>query len=90
MSAFAWHDAAGAVGVAAIAGSYLLLQLGRLDPRSPAYSGANALGAALVLLSLVYRFNLAAFLVEAFWLGASLFGLARSVRRRREPPQRPA
>lgn len=86
MATIHWSDLAGGVGVAAIAGSYLLLQLGRLDARRPAYSAANALGAALVLLSLAYRFNLSAFVVEVFWLGISLLGLARALRRRGPDP----
>ena len=81
---FAWHDAVGSVGVALIVAAYFLNQLGRLDSHSPRYQLANAAGAAAVLLSLVYEFNLSAFLVETFWLIISLFGLARQKSRPRE------
>ena len=73
----AWHDVIGAMGVALIVGSYFLLQTGwfRAGFR---YSVANALGAAMILYSLVFNFNLAAFMVEAFWLAISIYGIRRS------------
>lgn len=80
----AWHDVVGTLGVAAVVGSYLLLQLGRLDPKSLGYSLANALGAGLVVLSLAYDFNLSAFVIEAFWVVVSLVGVWRWWHRRRE------
>lgn len=77
----AWHDAAGALGVACIVGSYLLLQLERLDARGLVYSSVNALGAGLVLVSLCFEFNGPAAAVEGFWLLISLLGIARALRR---------
>ena len=77
------HDVVGTIGVTAIVSAYLLLQLGRLHAASRAYSAINALGAGLVLWSLVFDFNLAAFLVEAFWLAISIFGFTRGMRVRR-------
>lgn len=82
-AAFGWHDAAGIVGVAAIVGSYLALQLGRMDGRGTAYAAINATGAALILLSLAFDFNLSAFVVESFWLAISLIGVGRGLLRRR-------
>lgn len=75
-----WHDVVGALGVAAIVGSYLLLTLGKVPSQGRAYPLANALGAGLILVSLFYDFNLSAALVEGFWLVVSLIGLARSGR----------
>ncbi|HEV7394929.1 MAG TPA: hypothetical protein VGN86_00345 [Pyrinomonadaceae bacterium] len=74
---YGWYDLAGNVGVAMMVGAYLLLQLGKLKITDLSYSLINALGAALVLISLLYNFNLSAFLVEAFWLLISLFGLIK-------------
>ena len=79
---FAWYDVVGTVGVLCIVGSYLLLQLGKLDAAALAYSLVNALGASLVIVSLCFEFNASAFLVEAFWLLISLVGIAKGVRRR--------
>lgn len=71
-----WFDVLGLVGVALILLAYLLLQLRRIDPQSAAFSGLNAVGAALVLLSLYYDFNLPAAVIEGAWLLISLYGLA--------------
>ena len=78
-----WHDLAGSAGVLLIVGAYLFLQLERFASNAISYLVANALGAALILLSLTLEFNLSAFLMELFWLAISLFGL---VRRMRVPP----
>lgn len=74
-----WFDLAGFVGVALIVIAYLLLQLNKLPSSAPAYSLLNAIGAFLVMVSLVFDFNLSAFLMEAFWFLISLFGLFRAI-----------
>lgn len=73
-----WFDLAGFAGVALIVIAYLLLQLNKLPSSAPAYSLLNAIGAFLVMVSLVFDFNLSAFLMEAFWFLISLFGFFRS------------
>jgi hypothetical protein len=83
-AAMHWYDLAGNVGVTLIVAAYLLLQLERVTSNSLPYLAANATGAALILLSLFYEFNLPAFLMEAFWLAISVMGL---VRRAIRPPQ---
>lgn len=82
-------DLAGLIGVVLIAAAYVALQGGRIDPLAPAFSAINAAGAALVLVSLAFEFNLAAALIEGFWLATSLWGLARSIARRRTTPASP-
>ncbi len=77
LQSYGWPDIAGNIGVALIVISYFLMQIGRLDGQSRGYALTNAVGAGLVILSLVFRFNLSAFLVEAFWLLISLIGLVR-------------
>ena len=77
-----WYDFAGSVGVVLIVAAFLLLQLDRVASNSLAYLSANAVGAALILLSLLYEFNLSAFLMEVFWLAISLLGLGRRMRAR--------
>ncbi|MEM7078971.1 MAG: hypothetical protein AAF513_10115 [Pseudomonadota bacterium] len=76
------HDFFGNVGVAAILLSYLLLQTERLSATSLSYSAYNAIGALLILVSLVYEFNLSAFLMEFFWLLISIYGLSKAWRAR--------
>lgn len=74
---YAWYDFAGNIGVALMVLAYLLLQMGKLRGSDLSYSAMNAVGAALVLVSLLFVFNLSAFLVEGFWLLISLFGLIK-------------
>lgn len=79
---YSWSDLLGNVGVALIILAYLGIQLGRLDARGLGYSVANAVGALLVLVSLIQDFNLSAFIIEAFWVLISLIGIWRWLRRR--------
>ncbi len=83
----AWHDAVGGLGVAMMVLTYLLLQLERLDSRGLSYSFLNGVGASLVIFSLMYEFNLSAFLMELFWLLISLLGLVMWARRRSKQAQ---
>lgn len=76
---YAWYDLAGNIGVLMMVVAYLLLQVDKLSSSSITYLLLNAIGAVLVMISLTFRFNLSAFLMEAFWLLISLFGLARSL-----------
>ena len=82
MSGYAWHDLVGNFGVVVILGTYFALQVGRLDAQHVTYSALNALGAASITVSLLFDFNLSAFVVEAAWVAVSLYGLARATRRR--------
>jgi hypothetical protein len=63
--------------------AFLLLQLGRLSSNSVWYSILNAVGAGLIVFSLLFNFNLSAFIVELFWVAISLLGLFRVLRTRR-------
>jgi hypothetical protein len=63
--------------------AYLLLQLEKLPSTSPSYSLLNAGGALLIMVSLVFAFNLSAFVVEAFWFLISLLGVWRSLSARK-------
>ena len=76
---FDLFDLAGLIGVLLIIVAYLLLQLDKLPSSSPSYSLLNAAGALLIIVSLVFKFNLSAFIVEAFWFLISLLGLWRSL-----------
>lgn len=74
---YAWYDFVGNVGVVLMLFAYLLLQVGRLRINDLSYLLLNTIGASVVLISLLYSFNLSAFLVEAFWLLISIFGLIK-------------
>ena len=76
---FHLFDLAGFIGVLLIIVAYLLLQLDKLPSSSPGYSLMNAAGVLLIIVSLVFKFNLSAFIVEAFWFLISLLGLWRAL-----------
>ena len=76
---FHLFDLAGFIGVLLIVIAYLLLQLDKLPSSSPRYSLLNAGGALLIIVSLIFAFNLSAFIVEVFWFLISLLGLWRSI-----------
>ncbi|HEX4479483.1 MAG TPA: hypothetical protein VH082_01640 [Rudaea sp.] len=77
-----WYDIAGLTGVAVMLWAFYLLQAGKLRGDSFSYQLMNALGAGAVLLSLVHDFNLSAFVIESCWVVISLYGMARSHRRK--------
>jgi hypothetical protein len=78
LSGFSFPDAVGMLGALLIVAAYFLLQTGRLAAHSVTFSLVNGLGAAAILFSLVFDFNLAAFAIEFFWLLISLYGLYRA------------
>jgi hypothetical protein len=72
-------DFVGNIGVAMMMIAYLLLQLNKLSA-GLVYSAVNALGASLVVVSLLVNFNLSAFLMEVFWVLISFVGIYRGLR----------
>jgi len=83
---YAFYDVIGNAGVILIIGSYFLIQIGKLSATGVTYSVVNLLGAAFILYSLIFEFNMSAFLVEIFWMLISLVGLGRIYLRRRQRP----
>lgn len=75
-------DVVGGIGAATLIVTFLLLQLGRLESNRLLYSILNAVGASLITFSLIFNFNLAAFIIEVFWILISLLGVYRVLRRR--------
>lgn len=75
-----WYDCAGLLGVLAILLAYYLLQAGRLHGHALIYQLLNAFGALAVLVSLLYAFNLSAFVMELAWLVVSIYGIVRARR----------
>ncbi|MCB1701674.1 MAG: hypothetical protein H6985_04040 [Pseudomonadales bacterium] len=75
-------DGTGLLGAALVVLAYCMLQLERLDPRGLAYNVINLVGAAGLVFSLCFNFNLASFIIEIFWIAASLLGLFKLWQRR--------
>ncbi len=81
---YSWYDFVGNIGVATIVITYLLLQLNKIDSAGLAYSLLNGLGASLVIVSLLFEFNISAFAIEFFWLLISVVGIARYYVKKRQ------
>ena len=79
-----WYDIVGTLGVGVIVLTYAMLQLGRIRSEQILYSIVNAVGAALILVSLYFDFNFPSVVVEAFWLLISIFGMAKYIFARRK------
>ncbi len=76
-------DIAGLIGVLLMLGAYAGGQIGRLKMNEAPALLMNLTGALLVLTSLLFRFNLSAFLMETAWALAALYGLVRLALRKR-------
>lgn len=85
MMNYQWFDFVGNIGVLLILVTYLLLQVEKLDNQTITYSLLNAVGASAILVSLYFKFNLSAFIIEFFWLIISVIGLVRVVSRTFQP-----
>jgi len=69
------YNIVGIVGVGLILIVYAMVQVDKLSVNNIYYSICNALGAFLIIVSLMVDFNLPAFLMEFFWVIFSLFGI---------------
>ena len=75
-------DALGLVGSIAIALTYFANLQGLVKTEGWLYSLLNFVGAALILLSLYWPWNLPAAVMEGFWALISAYGLLRAVAKR--------
>lgn len=80
-------DGVGLLGTLLVVLAYFLLQLERIPAGSLSYNLINLVGASCLLFSLCFTFNLASFVIELFWITASLIGLWKYWRRRTDAGQ---
>lgn len=73
-------DLVGNIGVVTLMVTYLMLQLERIRSTDLSYSVLNAVGASLIVASLIVDFNLSAMLMEVFWVLISFIGIGRHLR----------
>ncbi|HKU77147.1 MAG TPA: hypothetical protein VJR02_24760 [Pyrinomonadaceae bacterium] len=73
-------DLVGNIGVVILIITFLMLQLNKLPSDGLAYSVLNAIGASLIVVSLLFDFNLSALLMEVFWVLISFVGIYRYFR----------
>lgn len=70
-------DWLGVVGSLVICGAYFAVSEGFLDAELAAYHIVNGSGAMLLLISLYFRPNPGAILIEVLWLAIALWSLTR-------------
>jgi len=83
-----WNDLAfvdfvGVIGSLLICAAYLLVSLGRVNAEGFRFQIANAAGSVLLLVSLYFRPNPGAIVIESLWLGIALLGICRAFLRHR-------
>lgn len=76
-------DIIGLMGVTLILVVYGLLHLDRIDVKKITFSVLNAIGAALILVSLYVDYNLPAVTIEVAWILISLYGIYAAIRRKK-------
>ena len=74
-------DVIGITGVFIIVVAYILMQIDRMDPKGVLFSLLNTIGAIFILISLLYDWNLASFVMEVIWFTLSLYGTVRGYRK---------
>jgi hypothetical protein len=74
---------AGLIGVIFMLGAYLLVQSEKLLPGNIKFPLMNLIGASLVLVSLLFAWNLPSFIIELFWTLISIYGIWRIRRNKR-------
>lgn len=77
------YDLLGVFGSLMIIAAYFATQRGWVEASDWRFPLANLLGAGLILASLMVAWNLAAFVMEMFWIAISIYGLVRSVSARK-------
>ena len=82
MSTALFADIIGMMGTIAVVLAFFLIQLEKIDPRGLQYNLLNLSGAIMLLISLCINFNLASFVIELFWIAASMVGLFKYYQRR--------
>lgn len=82
MEGFTAPDAVGVAGSLFICAAYFMVSRRMADPEGAAYQLANLVGAALLLVSLWFRPNPGAILIEVIWAAIALMALLRLLRRR--------
>jgi hypothetical protein len=76
-------DFVGIVGSLLICAAYLAVSLKRIDPAGIPFQSANGGGSILLLISLYYRPNPGAIVIEVLWLAIASFAICRALFSRR-------
>ena len=77
-------DLIGIFGVIIIIIGYMLLQLEKIDAKDLSFSMLNTFGALLIIISLLYAWNLPSFIMEFTWMMISLYGIFKYYMKKKE------
>lgn len=77
-------DLIGYAGVFMVLVAYTLLQARRMDGNGVMYPLVNLIGAILILISLFYKPNMPAIVMEAAWAVVSVVGIYFALRARKK------
>lgn len=72
-----WIDGLGVIGSLLICGGYFAVSSGKLQAERTGFQLLNLAGAGLLLVSLYFRPNPGAIVIEVLWVGIALWTLAR-------------
>lgn len=72
----------GLVGVLCILAAYYLLQADILNNGQLRFQLLNLIGALLIMISLLYSWNLSSFLMELAWASISVWGICKILKNR--------
>ena len=72
-------DIAGVTGVCVVLWYYFLLNTKKCSSDDLSFSVANFLGSFLILLSIIFNWNLSSFIIESVWIIISLYGIIKHV-----------
>lgn len=78
-----FFDLVGALGAILSLTAYGLLQIDKIKSENFFYSFSNLLASLMILFSLIYSWNLGAFLMEGSWFLISGFGIFKGFSRLR-------
>lgn len=76
------YNTIGILGDILVMAAYFLLQLKKLKAETFIYSFLNLIGAALVLFSLCFSWNLPSALIESVWIIISFYGVIQALKAR--------
>jgi len=69
----------GLIGVVLVLFAYFMLQTKKMKSETVLYSALNFFGSGLILLSLFYKWNLSAVIIEVAWMVLSAYGIYKAI-----------
>ena len=86
MNGLDWASYVGFCGTACIIAAYAYLTF-RDEPNPFILHGTNLMGAALLIVSLVFHTNWPSLVLEGFWAAIAIWGIAKAIREKKAAKQ---